>query len=249
MTQAVDEQPHGGAPGGGSNGGGAPASSRRTPAATEDLLRCVWKENPVLIQVLGLCPTLAVTNSVANSIVMSVATFFVLVCSSFLVSSVKRFVPNEVRISTYILIIATFVTLADMSLEALVPTIHKALGAFVPLIVVNCIILGRQEAFAAKNPVGRSVLDAVGNGIGFTIAMLLMGTIRELLGSGSFLGWNVLGASWEPWVIMILPPGGFLTLAFLHLALNWLRERRLRRAALGAPRPGLPEPAMAGRGA
>jgi electron transport complex protein RnfE len=249
MTQAVDEQPHCGAPGG-SNGGGAPASSRRTPAATEDLLRCVWKENPVLIQVLGLCPTLAVTNSVANSIVMGVATFFVLVGSSFLVSSVKRLIPNEVRISTYILIIATFVTVADMSLEALVPTIYKALGAFVPLIVVNCIILGRQEAFAAKNPVGRSVLDAVGNGFGFIIALMIMGTFREVLGSGTFLGYSIFGPRYEPWVIMILPPGGFLTLAFLHMTLNWLRERRLRRASLAEreQRPVL-DAVPAGRGA
>jgi electron transport complex protein RnfE len=198
----------------------------------EDLVRCVWKENPVLIQTLGLCPTLAVTNSVANCIVMGVATFFVLVGSSLFVSSVKRFVPNEVRISTYILIIATFVTVADMSLEALVPTIHKALGAFVPLIVVNCIILGRQEAFAAKNPVGRSVLDAVGNGVGFMIAMLIMGVVREVLGSGTLLGYRVFGASFEPWVIMVLPPGGFLTLAFIHLTLNWVRQRRARRVEM-----------------
>jgi electron transport complex protein RnfE len=197
----------------------------------EDLVRCVWKENPVLIQTLGLCPTLAVTNSVANCIVMGVATFFVLVGSSLFVSSVKRFVPNEVRISTYILIIATFVTVADMSLEALVPVIHKALGAFVPLIVVNCIILGRQEAFAAKNPVGRAVLDAVGNGVGFMIAMLIMGVVREVLGSGTLLGYRVTGASFEPWVIMVLPPGGFLTLAFIHLTLNWLRQRRAQRVA------------------
>jgi electron transport complex protein RnfE len=228
MTQpTVDETPHCG-----STNGGPPTGGRKPPAAIEDLMRCVWRENPVLVQVLGLCPTLAVTNSVANSIVMAVATFFVLVGSSFLVSSVKRWIPNEVRISSYILIIATFVTVADMALEALVPAIHKSLGAFVPLIVVNCIILGRAEAFAGKNPVGRSVLDAVGNGAGFTVAMLIMGTIRELLGNGSFLGYPVLGPHWEPWVIMILPPGGFLTLAFLHLTLNWLRQRRLARTAL-----------------
>ena len=140
--------------------------------ATDDLIKGLWRENPVLVQVLGLCPTLAVTNSVANAIAMGVATFFVLVASSFLVSLVRKWVPDEVRISTYILIIATFVTVADMALAALVPDIHKALGAFIALIVVNCIILGRQEAFAGKNPVGRSVLDAVGMGIGFTGILL-----------------------------------------------------------------------------
>jgi electron transport complex protein RnfE len=215
-------------------GAEAPAGGRvrKTATATEDLLRCVWRENPVLVQTLGLCPTLAVTNSVANSIVMGVATAFVLLGSSLLVSTVKRWVPNEVRISAYILIIATFVTVADMSLEALIPDIHKALGAFVPLIVVNCIILGRQEAFAAKNPVGRSVLDAAGNSAGFIVALLIMGSVREVLGSGTFLGWSVFGPRFEPWVIMVLPPGGFFTLAGIHVTLNWARDRRARREAV-----------------
>ncbi|NNG15986.1 MAG: electron transport complex subunit RsxE, partial [Gemmatimonadales bacterium] len=135
-----------------------------TPQA--DFIRGIWRENPVLVQMLGLCPALAVTNTVANSLAMGVATFFVLTGSSLLVSTFKRFVPHEVRISTYILVIATFVTIADMGLEALVPTVHKALGAFVALIVVNCMILGRQEAFASKNTVGRSLLDATGTGVG-----------------------------------------------------------------------------------
>jgi electron transport complex protein RnfE len=138
----------------------------RQTTPQEDLIRGIWRENPVLVQVLGLCPTLAVTNSVENALAMGIATFFVLVASSFLVSLVRKWVPGEVRISTYILIIATFVTVADMALAAAVPDIHKALGAFIALIVVNCIILGRQEAFAGKNPVGRSVLDAVGSGWG-----------------------------------------------------------------------------------
>jgi electron transport complex protein RnfE len=198
----------------------------------EDLLRGVWRENPVLVQILGLCPTLAVTNSVANAVAMAAATFFVLVGSSFLVSLLKRFVPTEVRIATYVLIIATFVTVADMVLEALVPEIHKALGAFVGLIIVNCIILARQEAFASRNPVARSVLDAVGTGFGFTIAMLLMGTIREILGAGTFLGYHVLGKSFEPWVIFSLPPGGFLTLGFILLFLSWTQRRREIRAKI-----------------
>ncbi len=198
----------------------------------EDFLRGIWKENPVLIHMLGLCPALAVTNTVENSLAMGIATFFVLVGSSFLVSLLRKLIPHEVRISTYILIIATFVTVADMSLEALVPTIHKALGAFIALIVVNCMILGRQEAFASKNSVGRSLLDAVGTGFGFIIALLLMGAVREVLGSGSLLGFPLFGPSFEPWIVMILPPGGFLTLGVLLLALNaWQRRAPRERTA------------------
>jgi len=195
-----------------------------TPA--QDLLRGVWRENPVLIQMLGLCPALAVTNTVENSLAMGLATFLVLLGSSLLVSLCRRFIPHEVRISTYILIIATFVTVADMSLEALVPDVHKALGAFIALIVVNCMILGRQEAFASKQPVPRALLDAVGTGAGFLVALFLMGAVREVLGAGSFLGVPLFGPDFEPWVIMILPPGGFLTLGFLLLGLNaWQRRR------------------------
>ena len=202
----------------------------RQTTARDDFLAGVWRENPVLVTVLGLCPTLAVTNTVANSLAMGAATFFVLVGSSFLVSSLRRWVPGEVRISTYILIIATFVSVADMALAALVPDIHKALGAFIALIVVNCIILGRQEAFASKNPVGRAALDAAGNGIGFVIALLLMGAIREVLGQGTFLGVPLFGPHYEPWVIMILPPGGFLTLGVILLVLSAIQRRRTRRA-------------------
>jgi electron transport complex protein RnfE len=199
----------------------------------QDLLRGIWRENPVLIQMLGLCPALAVTNTVKNSIAMGLATFFVLCGSSFLVSIFKRFIPHEVRISTYILIIASFVTVADMTLEALVPVTHKALGAFIPLIVVNCMILGRQEAFAAKRPVGRSLLDAAGTGVGFIIALLMLGTVREVVGYGTFWDISLFGPSYEPWVVMILPPGGFLTLGFLLLGLNWVRRHREERATLG----------------
>ncbi len=201
----------------------------RTTTPLQDFTRGVWRENPVLIQLLGLCPALAVTNSVENSLAMSAATFFVLMGSSLLVSSLKRWVPHEVRISTYILIIATFVTVADMSLEALAPTIHKQLGAFVALIVVNCMILGRQEAFASKRPVGRSLLDAAGTGLGFSIALILMGTVREILGSGTLLGLSVFGTNFEPWVVMVLPPGGFLTLGLLLLALSWIQRRAEQR--------------------
>jgi electron transport complex protein RnfE len=194
---------------------------------------------------LGLCPALAVTNTVANSIAMGLATFFVLMGSSLLVSLSKRFIPNEVRISTFILIIATFVTIADMSLEAIVPDIHKALGAFIALIVVNCMILGRQEAFASKRPVGRSLLDAFGTGIGFIIAMLMMGTVREVLGNGTILGFSIFGSNYEPWVIFILPPGGFFTIGFILLGLNYVQSRRKPKQLVAE----LPGDGTAGRAA
>jgi len=194
--------------------------------ATQDLVSGIWKQNPVLVTLLGMCPTLAVTNSVANAIGMGAATFFVLVGSSTLVSTAKRWIPKEVRIAAYIMIIATFVTLADFVLAALVPDIHKALGAFIALIVVNCIILGRAEAFASKNTVWRATLDAVGAGIGFQITLLLMGSVREVLGNGTFLGYRVMGPHFEPWVIMILPPGGFFTLGSFLLVFAWWKERK-----------------------
>jgi len=208
------------------------------PATFDDVLRGLWRENPVLVQMLGLCPTLAVTNSVANGLVMAAATTFVLIASNVLVASLKRFIPDEVRITSYVLIIATFVTIADLTLEAMVPTIHKQLGAFIALIVVNCIILGRAEAFAAKNTVGRSFLDAIGMGAGFTLTLVLMSGVRELLGNGSLLGHRVFSTHYEPWVIMVLPPGGFLTLGFIMLGLAWYAERQKRRARLAATATG-----------
>lgn len=207
----------------------------RATTPSHDLIRGVWRENPVLVQMLGLCPALAVTNTVENSLAMGIATFFVLLGSSLLVSLLKRFIPGEVRISAYILIIATFVTIADMGLEALVPEVHKALGAFIALIVVNCMILGRQEAFASKRPVGRALLDAVGTGTGFIIALFLMGALREVLGMGSFLNVPLFGDHYEPWVVMILPPGGFLSLGVLLIGLSWWQRRRADAQRAAAP--------------
>lgn len=200
--------------------------SPRQTTATQDFMRGVWKENPVLIQMLGLCPALAVTNTVENAIAMSAATMFVLVGSSLLISLLKNSIPSEVRISAYILIIATFVTVVDLSLNAVVPLIHKQLGAFIALIVCNCMILARQEAFAAKKPVGRSLLDALGTATGFSIALLMMGVSRELLGNGSLLGYDLLGPSFEPWIIMILPPGAFFALGFILLGYGWWQQRK-----------------------
>lgn len=204
----------------------------------QDLQRGIWGENPVLVQMLGLCPALAVTNTVKNSLAMGLATFFVLFCSSFLVSTFRRMIPQEVRISTYILIIATFVTIADMVLEALVPEIHAALGAFIALIVVNCVILGRQEAFASKNPVSRSLLDAAGTGFGFIIALFLLGAFREVLGYGTFLDIPIFGDNYEPWIVFILPPGGFLTIGFILLGLNWWETRKREWGVAGLATEG-----------
>jgi electron transport complex protein RnfE len=198
----------------------------RTTTAHYDLVRGIWKENPVLVQLLGLCPALAVTNTVANSIAMAAATFFVLLGSSILVSLLKGAIPHEVRISAYILIIATFVTIADMTLAAVVPEIHKALGAFIALIVVNCLILGRAEAFASKNTLGRSALDALGMGAGFTCALLSIGVVREVLGSGSLFGMPVLPDTFQTWTVMVLPSGGFFAMAVWLLVVNRIKERQ-----------------------
>jgi Na+-translocating ferredoxin:NAD+ oxidoreductase subunit E len=197
--------------------------------------RGLWHENPVLVQTLGLCSALAVTNAVANSLAMGLATTFVLVCSSVIVSTMRKHIPHQIRITTYILIIATFLGVADMVLEATVPGVHKAMGPYIALIVTNCIVLGRQEAFASRQPVGLSVLDALGNGLGFTIALLLMGIPREVLGNGTFLGVRVMPHAFEPWVVMMLPPGGFLMIGTLLLVANWHDLRVKAKAALATP--------------
>ncbi len=194
-----------------------------------ELRKGLWKENPIFIAALGLCPAMAVTNSLTNALVMGAATAFVLIGSSLMVSALRRAIPRQVRISIYIIIIATFVTSVDYVLAALLPTAHKQLGAFIALIVVNCIILGRQEAFASKNAPALAVADAVGMSIGFTLALSMIGAVREILGNGSLLGAKLLGAWYEPWAIMILPPGGFLTLGALLMFFAWLRERAERR--------------------
>ncbi len=199
-----------------------------TPHAV--LTRGLWHENPVLVQTLGLCSALAVTNAVANSLAMGLATAFVLVCSSAIVSLMRKYIAHEIRITTYILIIATFLGVADLSLEAIVPEVHKSLGAYIALIVTNCIVLGRQEAFASRNTVGLSVLDAIGNGVGFTIALLLMGIPREVLGNGTFLGVRVMPDAFAPWVVMMLPPGGFFMIGVLLLVANWHDLRKVARA-------------------
>lgn len=202
------------------------------PPATviADIWRGIGRENPVLVQLLGMCPTMAVTNVLANGLAMGLATTFVLVGSGLFVSLFRKYIANEVRITSYILIIATFVTLADMILAAALPDIRKALGPFIPLIVANCLLLGRAEAFAAKVPVRRAVADGLGMGAGFTLSLALLSTIREVLGKGAILGHPLFGPRFEPWVFMMLPPGGFLALGIALLGVAWVMERRKRHA-------------------
>ena len=200
-----------------------------TSQTAHEFIKGLWKENPVFVAVLGMCPALAVTNTAINGLAMGLATTFVLVGSSILVSLLRNVIPKPVRITTYIVIIATFVTVIDFLLEAFFPFIHKELGAFIALIVVNCLILGRQEAFASKNNTGLAVADAAGMSAGFTFALLCIGVVREILGNGSLFEISLFGKSFEPWVVMILPPGGFFTLGFLLLLFNWMGEKRKQR--------------------
>jgi electron transport complex protein RnfE len=198
------------------------------PEATpsrDEFVKGLWRENPVFVQVLGMCPALAVSNTARNALAMGLATLFVLTMSNLVVSSLRRFVPRQVRIATYILIIASFVTIVDFLIQALSLDLHRALGAFISLIVVNCLILGRAEAFASKNTVGRSVLDALGMGVGFTGALLSIGIVREILGSGSLFGIALLPGSFQTWTVMVLPSGGFFAMAIWLLVVNRLKER------------------------
>jgi len=196
---------------------------------SQEFTKGLWGENPIFRQLLGMCPTLAVTNAVINGIAMSLATSFVLIFSSLVVASIKKLIPSQVRIASYIVVIASFVTMADRFLAAFFPPISKNLGPYIPLIVVNCIILGRQEAFSSKNSVGRSLIDAFGMSLGFTLALLVLSSIREILGTGTWLGHQVLGSWFEPWIIMILPPGAFLTLGIL-LGIIILIDQKLQRS-------------------
>ena len=205
--------------------------STESASSTNEFVKGLWRENPVFVQVLGMCPVLAVTNSAINALAMGLATTFVIVLSNTLVSALRNFIPKEVRIATYILIIATFVTVVDYLIQALSLEIHRALGAFISLIVVNCLILGRAEAFASRNTVGRSILDGLGMGVGFTFALLCLGGVREILGSGSLFGLALFPDGFQPWVVMILPSGGFFTLGVLLLVFNRIKQRQDEESA------------------
>ncbi len=183
------------------------------------------KENPVFIMALGLCPALAVSTSIANAIGMGLAATFVLFCSNLLISLIKDFIPGKVRIPCFIVVIASFVTIVDMVMNAYTPEIHKNLGIFIPLIVVNCVILGRAEAFASRNSVLKSVFDGVGMGIGFMLALVLVAFFRELLGAGQLLGFQIMPENFQPVLLAILAPGAFLTLGLLMGLLNLFKNK------------------------
>ncbi len=188
----------------------------------KEFTKGIYKENPVFRLALGLCPTLAVTTSVENGLGMGVAATLVLVSSNLFISLVRNLVPKKIRIPIYIIIIATFVTIIEMLMQAYTPALFKALGIFVPLIVVNCIILGRAEAYASKNNVVLSVIDGIGMGLGFTLSLIIISAIREILGNGTFYGFPVAPVSFQPVLLMILPPGAFLTLGYVLGFFNWL---------------------------
>jgi electron transport complex protein RnfE len=188
--------------------------------------RGIIRENPVLVMLLGLCPTLAVTTSAFNGFGMGISATFVLICSNFVVSMVKDLIPNKIRIPCFIVIIASFVTLVDILLSAYVPNLHKQLGIFIPLIVVNCIILARAEAFASKSRFSVSMIDGLGMGIGFTLALIVLGSIRELLGAGTIFGLNITSGTLSPVLIMIMPPGAFIALGFILATVKKIEARR-----------------------
>jgi electron transport complex protein RnfE len=189
------------------------------------LTKGFFKENPTLILVLGCCPTLAVTTSVTNALGMGAATTFVLLMSNMLISALKNVIPDKVRIPSYIVIIATFVSMIDLLIQGFLPSLSASLGVFIPLIVVNCIVLGRAEAFANKNTVFDSLLDGLGMGIGFTIALTLIGAIREILGSGSIMGFQFIPAEYHI-LIFVLAPGAFLVFGFVMAAVRFIVNKR-----------------------
>lgn len=201
-------------------------AKKQPPLDFDTFLSGVWRENPTLVMLLGMCPTLAVTNSAVNALAMGAATTFVLIGSGALVSLLRRLVPGTVRIATYIVIIAAFVTVVDYAIQGISLALYEALGAFIQLIVVNCIILGRAEAYASKHPLPHAVVNATGVGAGFTLGLLLLGSVREIFGAGTLFGLPLFGEHFQPWVVMLLPPGGFFVLAMWLLIFSWLRERR-----------------------
>ena len=197
----------------------------------ERIYNGVIKENPILILMLGMCPTLAVSTQAINGIGMGLSTTVVLICSNLLISALRKVIPNQVRLPAYIVIVASFVTVTELLIQAYLPSIYSALGIYIPLIVVNCIILGRAEAYANKHPIGLSIMDGLGMGIGFTLALTLAGALRELLGSGTVFGLQVLPETVEPVRLFVQPPGAFLVIALFIIIMNAIgiktRQRKL----------------------
>jgi len=192
----------------------------------KELTKGIIKENPTFVIVLGMCPTLATSTSVNNSIGMGLAATFVLICSNIFISLIKNITPDQIRIPVYVIVIAAFVSIVDMSMAAYLPALHKSLGLFIPLIVVNCIIMGRAEAFANKNNVVNSIADGIGMGLGFTLSLSVVATIREILGNGTWLNMRVMPKTYDPMLITLLAPGAFITLGFLMALMNMLKEKQ-----------------------
>lgn len=200
-------------------------SSNNESTAMKTFLNGLIKENPTFVLMLGMCPTLAVTTGVINGIGMGLSTTAVLICSNIVISLLRKFIPNKIRIASYIVIVAGFVTIVEMLLKAYVPALSASLGIYIPLIVVNCIILGRAEAFASKNGVIASMFDGIGMGLGFTCSLTLIAAVREILGAGTFAGIKLFGDSFQPMSIMILPPGAFLTLGILLAVITTMAKK------------------------
>lgn len=201
---------------------------KAVPSSTDEFIKGLWRDNPVFVQVLGMCPVLAVSNTAMNALAMGFATAFVLLMSNILVASLRNFIPKQVRIASYILIIATFVTVVDYAIQAISVDLHKNLGAFISLIVVNCLILSRAEAFASKNTIGKSIMDALGMGVGFVFALFCLGAVREILGNGTFFDISLFPDSFQAWIIMILPAGGFFTLALWLVLFNFYKLKKAK---------------------
>lgn len=183
-------------------------------------------ENPIFIQVIGMCPTLAVTTSAINGLGMGLSTAVVLICSNIVISLMRKVIPDKIRIPSFVVVIATFVTIVGMLLKAYIPALDSALGLYIPLIVVNCLILARAESFASKNGALSAAVDGIGMGLGFTVALVVLGSVREILGGGSLFGLSLFGSSFQPALLFILPPGAFLTLGFLMAGFNKLRKKK-----------------------
>ncbi len=204
------------------------------PSTWEEFTEGLWQRNPVFVMVLGMCPTMAITVSAINSISMGLATTFVLAASCWMVSVMRNFIPKEVRIASYIGIIATFVTVVDYAVQAISLNLYEALGAYIQLIVANCLVLGRAEAHAAKVSPIPATLNATGMGLGFTLGLTMIGGVREILGSGTLLGLPLFGEHFQPWVVMVLPPGGFLVMGGWLLLFSLVRNRKAKAQAAAA---------------
>lgn len=201
------------------------------PSTWDEFTEGLWQRNPVFVMVLGMCPTMAVTVSAINSLSMGLATTFVLAASCLLVSLLRNYIPKEVRIACYIGIIAALVTVVDYAIQAISLSLYEKLGAYIQLIVANCLVLGRAEAHAARSSPLPATINAAGMGLGFTLGLTMIGGVREIFGAGSFLGFSLFGPNFQPWVVMVLPPGGFFVMGSWLLLFNIVRKRKKARLA------------------